>query len=116
MTITHVTYDIDILKAEIAAGVHDNDLAVICKAAGDRLIVTRTERKITDFCIGDRVKLNDLCGTQYLRNCTGYIVSKRRTKVIIKLDTPIGRFVRVTSDGVRESSEITVPVSILDKI
>ena len=115
MTITHVTHDMDILLAEITAGVRDEDLTRIHTAIEARLAVVRHARTSADFMIGDKVRLNDRCGTRYLIGETAQVVAKRRTKVVIKLDKPMGRFVQV-KDGTPESSMITVPVSIIDKI
>jgi hypothetical protein len=104
------------LIAEIESGLWDESLSGLNKAIADRLTVSRRSRTAADFNIGDKIRLNELCGTQYIRGETGYVVSKRRTKVVIKLDRPVGRFVRVAADGTAESSDITVPVALLDKI
>ena len=66
--------------------------------------------------IGDKVKVNSYCGTQYLRGSTATVIGMRQKKLLIKLDAPVGRFVRTMADGTRESSDIVVPPSILDKI
>lgn len=104
------------LIARVQSGDLDNYLAVINKTISDRLAAARRTRTATDFGIGDRVVLNDLCGTRYLVGASATVVSKKRTKVVIRLDKPMGRFVRVGADGQPESSDITVPVTILDKI
>lgn len=107
--------DTDTLTLQIERGLLDNELAAIEAALTARLTVTRSTRKATDFCVGDKVKINSYCGTQYIRNATASVIGKSRTKIVIKLDRPVGRFIR-TVNGVVESSDISVPPSILDKI
>lgn len=113
-----MTNDIEVqdLVTRVQSGEFDDYLAVINKTIADRLAASRRSRTATDFNIGDRVVLNDLCGTRYLVGAQATVISKKRTKVVIKLDKPTGRFVRIGSDGSPESSDITVPVTILDKI
>lgn len=109
-------YELHELLTQLSSGALDEHLGIINKTISDRLAATRRSRTSTDFNVGDRVVLNDLCGTRYLVGAYATVVSKKRTKVVIKLDKPLGRFVRVDASGATESSDITVPVSILDKI
>jgi hypothetical protein len=104
------------ITAQIARGVFDKELAQMEEAIAQRLTIVRKSTKMTDFGIGDKVKVNSYCGTQYLRGSTATVVGIRQKKLLIKLDTPVGRFVRTMADGTRESSDIVVPPSILDKI
>jgi ribosomal protein L21E len=98
----------------IALGVYDSTLADIEKALTERLRVTRQSRTIKDYGVGDRVVFNSLCGTQYLQGATGVVVGLKQKKLLVKLDNPVGRFVRYSSDGTVESSSISVPTSIVD--
>lgn len=98
---------------EILAGEHDEELANIMRAIADRQIALRGTVTLSNFGIGDRVKFNSSCGTRYLIGHTAQVVGKRRTKVVVQLDKPVGRFVRMTADG-PVSAEITVPLAIID--
>ena len=102
------------LVREIELGVHDNDLANLEKALTERLRATRQARTIKDYGVGDKVVFNSLCGTQYLQGATGVVVGLKQKKLLVKLDSPMGRFVRYSSDGKVESSSISVPTSIVD--
>lgn len=104
------------ISAQIARGLFDADLTLMEEAISQRLTMIRKSAKITDFGVGDKVKVNSYCGTQYLRGATASVVGMKQKKLIIKLDAPVGRFVRVMADGTMESSDIVVPPSILDKI
>lgn len=101
--------------SQIISGAYDDHLAVINKTISERLSAVRSSRTAAEYNVGDRIVMNDRCGTRYLVGHTGYVIAKRRTKVVVKLDKPAGRFVRV-NNGITESSEITVPVVIIDKI
>lgn len=103
------------LEAQILRGVYDAELAVMQAAVAERLMAVRKSTKITDFGVGDKVKVNSYCGTQYLRGSTATVIGRNRTKLVIKLDRPVGRFIRMVN-GVAESSDISVPPTILDKI
>lgn len=100
---------------QIEAGIHDKDLVAMQHAVSARLASLRGGMTISDFGIGDRIIFNSLCGTRYLIGETGQVVGKRRTKVVVKLDKPTGRFVRNTSEG-PVSADITVPTAIIDRV
>jgi ribosomal protein L21E len=102
------------LVLEIELGVHDSELANLEKALTERLRVTRQSRTIKDYGVGDKVVFNSLCGTQYLQGATGVVVGLKQKKLLVKLDNPVGRFVRYLPDGKVESSSISVPTSIVD--
>lgn len=61
--------------------------------------------KIWEFQIGDRVKIVN-ANPKYLNGSTATIKKVNRTKVVIDLDTPTGRF----------SRNITTPLGMLEKI
>lgn len=108
--------DTAVLKHAIESGKYDDDLDALHALIGDRLTTVRRSRTLADYKIGDRVKLNDYCGTQYIRGMTATVVGLARTKMTIKLDHPIGRFSHVTPDGRVEGSEVKVPPSIVDLV
>lgn len=106
--------DTDIMN-NIHEGLYDSQLADIIRAANARQTVVRGSTSIATFGIGDIVEFNNLCGTRYLVGERAQIVGKRRTKVIVKLENPKGRFIRHTADG-PISADITVPTSIIDLV
>ena len=91
------------LVLEIELGLHDSELANLEKALTERLRVTRQSRTINDYGVGDKVIFNSLCGTQYLQGATGVVVGLKQKKLLVKLDNPVGRVVRYSSDGKVES-------------
>jgi hypothetical protein len=100
---------------EITSGTYDAVLEEIQKAAKARQISMRSSRTSGEYLVGDRVIFNDYCGTKYIRGHTAVIVNKKKTKVVVRLENPVGRFAAM-SNGKVESKLITVPVSIIDKI
>jgi len=101
---------------QIASGDLDADLENIIKSAQDRLTALRRSRSSTEFSIGDKVIFNDYCGTKYIRGHKATIVGKKQKKLVVVLDTPMGRFSRQTATGEWISSEIVVPPSIIDLV
>jgi hypothetical protein len=91
----------------------DADLGKLSTTLEKRLSDVRASKKPTDFGVGDKVRFNNSCGTRYLVGHTAQVVGMKRTKIVVKLDTPMGRFARHTPTGV-ESASITVPISIVD--
>jgi len=102
------------LLASIAEGQFDADLESIAKAIEDRRKTVRKVRTIADFGIGDRVKFNELTGTRYMVGQYATVISKNRTKVVVRLETPMGRFARYLPNGEVQSSNVTVPLGIID--
>ena len=105
---------IETLEAAIASGQLDGDIGRLSSAVDARLEQVRASKKATDFGIGDKVKFNSHCGTRYLVGHTARVVGMKRTKIVVKLDKPMGRFAHVSSTGVLESASITVPIAIVD--
>ena len=103
------------IVASVLAGAYDEQLDALKTAIDKRFVAMRTTRTIDDYMIGDRVRFNDYCGTKYLRDHTAVVVRRRRAKLDVILDEPVGRFVRV-ENGVTKSAVITVPPSIVDKV
>lgn len=102
------------ILADIASGVYDAQLDAMESAMKMRLTQVRRQRTSKDYSIGDKVVFNNYCGTKYLWGMSATVVGKKTTKVVVKLDTAVGRFSRYV-DGQSVSSNITVPVSIIDK-
>lgn len=111
---TNLDFLVAITEA-IETGKVDNQLDTIAKAVQQRKNLLRTDITIDDFSIGDRVTINERCGTKYLRGETATIVGIRRTKLTIQFDNPSGRFARKNSDGSIYSSDVVVPIEIVDK-
>ena len=100
----------------IAKGELDKQLVPLKKLIDERLSVVRVDADIKDFVVGDRVVLNDKCGTRYLIGEEGVVVGIRRSKISITFDKPKGRFARTNSKGEIYSANVVVPIGIVDKI
>lgn len=110
-----MTIDIHDIRSVIASGSLDDHLQDIIDAAEARQRAARISRDSSEYMIGDRVKFNSLCGTKYLHGQYATVVGRRRTKITVKLERPMGRFAHVVNGQV-VSSDIIVPVSIVDKV
>jgi hypothetical protein len=99
----------------IHAGLYDSHLTAIQSATNSRLAAARGTRTLASFGVGDIVEFNNLCSTRYLIGERAQVVGKRRTKIVVKLENPTGRFVRHTADG-PVSADITVPMTIVDLV
>ena len=100
----------------IAGGELDRQLIQLKKLIEERLGHLRVDADIKDFVVGDKVVLNDKCGTKSLIGEEGTVVGIRRSKIIITFDKPKGRFARTNSKGEIYSANAVVPISIVDKI
>lgn len=96
--------DVEVILDMIEKGILDDHLTAVKNQIDAR---RRTMREFVEFIVGDRVMLNNLCGTKYLQGEMATITSLRRTKVNIKLDRAVGRFTNTQT--------VIVPTSILDK-
>lgn len=115
LSMSNLNTFVDLVDA-VEKGTFDDKLDLLEKAVMDRKSKIRSSITISDFIVGNRVKVNERCGTRYLRGETGVVVGIRRTKLVIQFDTPTGRFARKNSDGTIYSSDVVVPVEIVDKI
>lgn len=97
-------------------GMYDDDLEALKQAIKDRQTTTRESRSIADYKMGQRVVFNDYCGTKYMRGQTGVVVNRYRTKLLVKLDRPVGRFSTTDASGIVEGAEVKAPPSILDLV
>jgi phosphoribosyl-dephospho-CoA transferase len=105
------------LTSEIESGTFDSDLIKIKEAVDARLKASRTSRTLADFNIGDTVVFNDLTGTRYMVGQKATITGMKQKKVTVRLETPVGRFAHINPvTGRVESSNITVPVAIIDLV
>jgi hypothetical protein len=100
----------------IVGGELDRQLIPLKKLLEERLSLLRVDADIKDFVVGDKVVLNDKCGTKYLIGEEGTVVAIRRSKISISFDKPKGRFSRTNSKGEIYSAHVVVPISIVDKI
>lgn len=103
------------LVDDISDGSLDSQLDLIGKAIEMRRKEIRVGTTIEDFTVGDRVVVNERCGTKYLIGEHATVIGIRRTKLTIQFDTPKGRFVRKNSDGTTYSSDVVVPLEIVDR-
>lgn len=62
--------------------------------------------RIWEFSVGDKVRYNSETNPKYLRGATGTIVRVNRTKVVIHLDQPVGRF----------QGNINTPTALLERV
>jgi hypothetical protein len=106
----------DILDA-INSGSMDSNLGKIKDAVDSRSPKARAVLTINDYDIGARVRFNESTGTRYMVGQYATISGKNRTKVTVRLETPMGRFARVNPITREiESSNVTVPISIIDLV
>ena len=111
--------DLDLIVDVISAverGDLDAELDMLESAVVERKSKIRSAVTISDFIVGNRVKINERCGTRYLRGETGVVVGIRRTKLVVQFDNPTGRFARKHADGTIYSSDVVVPIEIVDKL
>lgn len=86
------------LIADIRRGIHDDDL--------DDLLLTIQARKKTigiqnfaEIAVGAKVRFVPTIRPTYLRGVQATVVGKKVSKLIVRLDSPVGRFrgdIRVT--------------------
>lgn len=101
---------------KIEAGEFDKQLLELNKSIQARREELKEKVKIEDFQVGDRIVVNDSCGTKYLRGSEGTVVGIRRTKITVNFDKPQGRFARTNSAGQVLSADVVVPLELVDKL
>jgi hypothetical protein len=113
----------------IESGEIDDYLRTIVRVANERIVtispgttptppippVSAVGLTIDDLGLGDSVRFNARCGTKYLIGATARVVGFKRTKVVVKIDKPKGRFARLTPDGV-VSLDVTVSPVLLERV
>lgn len=105
----------DVVNA-IKSGAMDSFLADFENAINERRASRRTTTTISDFAVGDRVRVNTLASPQYIHGETGTVVNMHRTKLTMRFDRPVGRFSRVDEKGISHAVEVKVPATIIDKV
>lgn len=100
------------LILDIESGSYDRGLAKIKEAVDKRMRAARLSLTVADYPIGTRVRFNEQTGTAYMRGQLGTVTGIRVKKVLVTLDTPMGRFERF--DG--SSASTVCPIIILDRI
>lgn len=115
MSNVDLDYFVGIVSA-VERGELDAKLDLLESALLERKSKIRSAITIDDFVVGNRVKVNERCGTRYLRGETGVVVGIRRTKLVVHFDNPTGRFARKHADGSIYSSDVVVPIEIVDKL
>lgn len=106
--------NIETLVEQISGGSYDQDLVKLADAVKARQDKVRKGKSLSDYNIGDRVRFNELTGTRYMVGQYATIVSKKRAKVVVRLETPTGRFVQYLPNGEVRSANVTVPLAIID--
>lgn len=104
------------LISDIELGLFDKDLRLLKAAVDKRMGDLRVTKSMNDFGVGDKVVFNELCGTRYLVGATAHVVGRKQKKIVVKLDSPTGRFLRYDAAGNEVSPDITVPVAIVDLV
>jgi len=96
------------MTTAILEGKHDSELEAILEAVHQRRKLMRGASKavaMVSLKIGDKVRLKGL-SPKYVNGSTAKIVDKKRTKLVVVLDTPVGRF----------KGRVTVPADCLEKV
>lgn len=118
-------FDVDLTELSTAVNMRLQDLGILPKSAPATAPtsapfiskpVPKGKLNIDDVAVGDKIRFNNQCGTKYMIGQVGTIKSKRRTKVVVLMDTPVGRFARTDSSGKVYSAPVVVPMSILEKL
>jgi hypothetical protein len=89
--------------SNIKSGEYDDQLDMILAAVKARKNALKPQ--IWEFQVGDKVKIVN-ANPKYLNGATAIIKKVNRTKVVIDLDAPNGKF----------SHNITTPLGMLEKI
>lgn len=101
----------------VNAGTYDAELGKLAEAVNKRLAVARAMKTIADYEIGARVRFNEQTGTRYMIGQYATIVSKNRTKLVVRPETPMGRFAKINPvTGDTTAALITVPMAIIDLV
>jgi hypothetical protein len=93
------------LLAEIRRGDHDDDLDDIVLALQARKKAIGV-RNFSDIPVGSKVRFVGTTKPTYLRGMTATVVGKKVSKLIVRLDSPVGRF----------HGDIRVPGSLVEPV
>jgi len=97
------------IVTDIISGVHDSELDSIREAVNQRRKLTKSAHAavtMTTISIGDKIVLKEI-SPKYMIGETATVTGKRRTKLEVKLDSPVGRF---------GGGTIVVPASCVEKV
>lgn len=108
--------DVETLIAQIEAGSFDSSLGKVKAAIDSRMSASRKTRTLDDYHVGEKVVFNELTATRYMVGQQATIVSKKLKKVVVRLETPKGRFAHTRLDGEVQSALVTAPIEILDLV
>lgn len=92
------------VRLSILTGEFDDHLQLLVDDLQDRK--RRLAPKATDFSVGDTVKYVATARPKYLAGSTGVVTKINRTKVVVKIDTPVGKF----------AGNITTPTALIEKV
>lgn len=98
------------LSRAIGAGLLDDGLWVVIEAVNLRTAAVAEQRwqtALARFSLHDRVRFADNAKLQYLRGTTGEIHEFYEDKIVVCLDTPLGKF---------KSGHVRCPPEVLDRI
>jgi hypothetical protein len=79
------------LISDIRRGVHDDDLDELALAIMGRK-KTLGVLNFSQFQVGDRVRFVPTIKPTYLRGVEATVVGKKVSKLIVRMDAPVGRF------------------------
>ena len=97
------------IVSDIISGVYDSELESIREAVHSRgnLLQNETAAKnLIEISVGDKVVFKDI-RPKYMIGEIATVIGKRRTKLEVKLDSPVGRF---------GESTVIVPASCVEKV
>jgi hypothetical protein len=97
------------IVTDIISGVHDSELDSIREAVHERRKLTQNEtaaKNLIEIIVGDKIVLKDI-SPKYMIGAIATVTGKRRTKLEVKLDSPVGRF---------GESTVVVPASCVEKV
>jgi hypothetical protein len=97
------------IVTDILSGVHDSELDSIRESVNQRQKLTQAAQAavtMTSISVGDKIVFKDI-RPKYMIGETATVIGKRRTKLEVKLDSPVGRF---------GESTVVVPASCVEKV
>ena len=90
---------------DVADGHFDNDLDYLNKAIHNR-VQQISAIKMFSFKEGDKVKFNSLTKPKYLAGAVGTVKKVNRSKIVVDLDAPAGKYYR----------NISTPPTLVEKV
>ena len=97
------------IASDIISGVYDSELDSIQHAVPERRELAQAEmaaNNLIEISIGDKIVFKDI-RPKYMIGEIATVTGKRRTKLEVKLDSPVGRF---------GESTVVVPASCVEKV